>query len=162
MDTLYNHHQYIKYTFRSNMYQNPHFNPWSFDEFQINVTLRTSGFDNKVLSVDACTVWWEHESFYCLPRLGSKCADWVNLKFVYTTFIWSVKVTHGSQLLTNSSQLLKLKYSKVCGDTIYWNNLTFNEWGFWEEPLVNSTYALLEPFKTWCHHKSYCIYSHHA
>ena len=42
------------------------------DEFQINeinVDLRTSGFDNEVLSVDACAVWWEHESFYCLPRI---------------------------------------------------------------------------------------------
>ena len=67
------------------------------DEFQINeinVDLRTSGFDNEVLSVDACAVWWERESFYCLPRIGvvtwhrasvsmRKCADWVNLKFVY-------------------------------------------------------------------------------
>ena len=26
------------------------------DEFQINVDLRTSGFDNEVLSVDACAV----------------------------------------------------------------------------------------------------------
>ena len=43
------------------------------DEFQINeinVDLRTSGFDNEVLSVDACAVWWERESFYCLPRIG--------------------------------------------------------------------------------------------
>ena len=40
------------------------------DEFQINVDLRTSGFDNKVLSVDACAVWWERESFYCLPRIS--------------------------------------------------------------------------------------------
>ena len=32
----------------------------SIDEFQINeinVDLRTSGFDNEVLSVDACAVW---------------------------------------------------------------------------------------------------------
>ena len=45
----------------------------SIDEFQINeinVDLRTSGFDNEVLSVDACAVWWERESFYCLPRIG--------------------------------------------------------------------------------------------
>ena len=44
----------------------------SIDEFQINeinVDLRTSGFDNEVLSVDACAVWWERESFYCLPRM---------------------------------------------------------------------------------------------
>ena len=43
------------------------------DEFQINeinVDLRTSGFDNEVLSVDACAVWWERESFYCLPRIS--------------------------------------------------------------------------------------------
>ena len=43
------------------------------DEFQINeinVDLRTSGFDNEVLSVDACAVWWERESFYCLPHIG--------------------------------------------------------------------------------------------
>ena len=43
------------------------------DEFQINkinVYLRTSGFDNEVLSVDACAVWWERESFYCLPRIS--------------------------------------------------------------------------------------------
>ena len=43
------------------------------DEFQINeinVDLRTSGFDNEVHSVDACAVWWERESFYCLPRIG--------------------------------------------------------------------------------------------
>ena len=37
---------------------------------EINVDLRTSGFDNEALSVDACAVWWEHESFYCLPRIG--------------------------------------------------------------------------------------------
>ena len=33
--------------------------PYSIDEFQINeinVDLRTSGFDNEVLSVDACAV----------------------------------------------------------------------------------------------------------
>ena len=32
----------------------------NIDEFQINeinVDLRTSGFDNEVLSVDACAVW---------------------------------------------------------------------------------------------------------
>ena len=29
----------------------------SIDKFQINVDLRTSGFDNEVLSVDACAVW---------------------------------------------------------------------------------------------------------
>ena len=32
----------------------------AIDKFQINeinVDLRTSGFDNKVLSVDACAVW---------------------------------------------------------------------------------------------------------
>ena len=43
------------------------------DEFQINeinVDLRTSGFDNEVLSVDACAVWWERESFYCLRRIS--------------------------------------------------------------------------------------------
>ena len=37
---------------------------WPIDEFQINeinVDLRTSGFDNEVLSVDACAVWWERE-----------------------------------------------------------------------------------------------------
>ena len=28
----------------------------SIDKFQINVDLRTSGFDNEVLSVDACAV----------------------------------------------------------------------------------------------------------
>ena len=45
----------------------------TIDEFQINeinVDLRTSGFDNEVLSVDACAVWWERESFYCLPRIS--------------------------------------------------------------------------------------------
>ena len=45
----------------------------AIDEFQINeinVDLRTSGFDNEVLSVDACAVWWERESFYCLPRIS--------------------------------------------------------------------------------------------
>ena len=45
----------------------------SIDEFQINeinVDLRTSGFDNEVLCVDACAVWWERESFYCLPRIS--------------------------------------------------------------------------------------------
>ena len=45
----------------------------AIDEFQINeinVDLRTSGFDNEVLSVDACAVWWERESFCCLPRIG--------------------------------------------------------------------------------------------
>ena len=45
----------------------------NIDEFQINeinVDLRTSGFDNEVLSVDACAVWWERESFYCLPHIG--------------------------------------------------------------------------------------------
>ena len=34
--------------------------PVSIDKFQINeinVDLRTSGFDNEVLSVDACAVW---------------------------------------------------------------------------------------------------------
>ena len=31
---------------------------------EINVDLRTSGFDNKALSVDACAVCWEHELFY--------------------------------------------------------------------------------------------------
>ena len=43
------------------------------DKFQINeinVDLRTSGFDNEVLSVDACAVWQARESFYCLPRIG--------------------------------------------------------------------------------------------
>ena len=45
---------------------------FTIDEFQINeinVDLRTSGFDNEVLSVNACAVWWERESFYCLPRM---------------------------------------------------------------------------------------------
>ena len=38
--------------------------------YEINVDLRTSGFDNEVLSVDACAVWWKRESLYCLPRIG--------------------------------------------------------------------------------------------
>ena len=45
----------------------------SIDDFQINeiiIDLRTSGFDNEVFSVDACAVWWERESFYCLPRIS--------------------------------------------------------------------------------------------
>ena len=37
--------------FDSTMTLKPH-----IDEFQINVDLRTSGFDNEVLSVDACAV----------------------------------------------------------------------------------------------------------
>ena len=51
----------------------------SIDEFQINeinVDLRTSGFDNEVLSVDACAVWWERESFYCLPRISVVTWHW--------------------------------------------------------------------------------------
>ena len=70
------------------------------DEFQINeinVDLRTSGFDNEVLSVDTCAVWRQRVSLYCLPSHQCcdltqrasvsmrKCADWVNLKFVYRT-----------------------------------------------------------------------------
>ena len=46
---------------------------YSIDDFQINeiiIDLRTSGFDNEVFSVDACAVWWERESFYCLPRIS--------------------------------------------------------------------------------------------
>ena len=73
------------------------------DEFQINeinVDLRTSGFDNEVLSVDACAVWRERESFYCLLRIGvsvsmRKCADWVNLKFVYRVNMlveWGIQI----------------------------------------------------------------------
>ena len=46
---------------------------WTIDDFQINeiiIDLRISGFDNEVFSVDACAVWWERESFYCLPRIS--------------------------------------------------------------------------------------------
>ena len=54
-------------------WERPNYIVGPIDEFQINeinVDLRTSGFDNEVLSVDACAVWWERESFYCLPRIS--------------------------------------------------------------------------------------------
>ena len=78
------------------------------DEFQINADLRTSGFDNEVLSVDACAVWWERESFYCLPRIsvvtwhreprfqcGSArtCSIWnSSIPWPCLTIIWSITV----------------------------------------------------------------------
>ena len=39
---------------------------------EIDVGLRTFGFDNEALSVDACAAWWDREPewLFCLPRIG--------------------------------------------------------------------------------------------
>ena len=106
----------------------------AIDEFQINeinVDLHTSGFDNEVLSVDACAVWWAwvvllSTSHRCcdLTQRASvsmrKCADWVNLKFVYRDLImWSVIFSHWVNLKSwwsfSHQQIdIKLYFSRYC------------------------------------------------